>query len=243
MPVDIHGNVARLQDSIAGAASRAGRLASAVRLVAVTKTHPPAAVLAAAEAGLRDFGENRVEEGLPKMASLAGSLPPDVTWHMIGHIQSRKTDEVPQGFSWVHSVDRFKIARRLSDTALALGRSLDILLEVNVSGEDTKEGYDMAAWPQRPLAATSLFSDIPAIAGLAGLRLRGLMTMAPFVSDPELVRPIFRRMRDLSLALAEAFPACDFSQLSMGMSGDYAVAIEEGATIIRVGTAIFGPRE
>lgn len=239
----IKNNVARVRDIIAASAARSGRLAEAVTLVAVTKTHPATMVIAAAEAGLRDFGENRVEEALPKQVELAGALPPDVCWHMIGHIQSRKAADVAGGFTWVHSIDRLKIARRLSESAANERKTIDILLEVNTSGEESKEGYDLTRWPDVPLVGSALHADVELIGALPSLRLRGLMTMAPFVSDPETVRPVFRRLREMSLALSEAFPSQDFSTLSMGMSGDYQVAIEEGATVIRVGTAIFGPRE
>lgn len=239
----VKGNLARLHDQIVAAAARSNRDPAAITLVAVTKTHPAEAVLSAYEAGVRHFGENRVEEALPKQAELAGLLPADAVWHMIGHIQSRKTADVAGNFGWVHSVDRFKIARRLSEAAVGANRVLDILLEVNVSGEESKEGYDLNGWPRVPLVDTLLYADIERIQALPALRLRGLMTMAPFVPDPETVRPVFHRLMALSQALGAAFPAADFSELSMGMSGDFQVAIEEGATMVRVGTAIFGPRE
>ena len=205
-------------------------------------------IAAACEAGLRHFGENRVEEAEEKIISgRAGALSKDVVWHMIGHIQSRKTDAVAPLFDWVHSVDRWKIARRLNDQLEALDRVADVLLEVNVSGEESKYGFDLAAWPDGGAKADqqveALASVIAQFDALGHLRLRGLMTLAPYTNDPETVRPVFRRVRQLRDALRERFPAYPWDHLSMGMSSDFEVATEEGATLVRVGTAIFGERE
>lgn len=244
----VQQNIDQVRERLTSAAKRAGRDPSSVTLVAVTKTHPMEKIAAAYEAGLRHFGENRVEEAEGKIeAARAGALPGDVVWHMIGHIQSRKTDTVAPLFDWAHSIDRWKIARRLDEKLIELDRTLDVLLEVNVSGEASKYGFDLSAWPDsRSQAAQqldSLTATIERIGELSRLRLRGLMTLAPYTTDPETVRPVFQRTRQLRDVLAERFPAYPWDHLSMGMSSDYEVAVEEGATLIRVGTAIFGERE
>lgn len=213
------------------AALRAGRDPSDVLLVAVSKTHPLAAIEAAVAAGQRHFGENRLEELWPKVqAAQAAGL--DIQWHMIGPIQSRKSREAVGPWALIHSVDRVKIAARLSRDAEAAGQTLPVLLEVNVSGEESKHGF----------APQELLDAAPELAALGGIRLEGLMTMAPFVDDPEAARPVFRGLRQLRDQLAAACPQADWRHLSMGMTNDFEVAIEEGATIIRVGSAIFGTR-
>ncbi len=234
--------VARVQERISDAAHRTGRSPDEVLLVAVTKTCGLDAVEAACAAGLRHFGENRVEEAGPKIAAAASRLPADVTWHMIGHIQSRKSAEVAAIFPWVHSVDRLKVAQRLSRDALAAGRLLEVLLEVNISGEATKYGFDLVSWPQDALRAGAFFADVEVMLALPGLQVQGLMTMAPLSDDPEASRPIFRQLRRLRDALRQRFPHIQWPHLSMGMTADFEVAVEEGATMVRVGTAIFGPR-
>ncbi|MDW8326705.1 MAG: YggS family pyridoxal phosphate-dependent enzyme [Anaerolineales bacterium] len=227
-------NVAAIRRRIAEAAERAGRDPASVTLVAVTKTHPPETIRAAMECGLSDFGENRVEEALPKMAQL-----PEVRWHMVGHVQSRKAkDVVRAGFVLVHSVDTLKLAERLSRFAQEVGRMQEVLLECNVSGEASKSGFDAqdpAAWP-------TLLDEFGKIAALPGLRVRGLMTMAPLGTDNVTARPFFRRLRELRDAARERWPQTDWSALSMGMTDDFEGAIAEGATLVRIGRAIFGER-
>ncbi len=239
-------NLEQVRERIAAAAERAGRSAGEITLVAVSKTHPPEAVVAALDLGVRHFGENRVEEGNPKIEAVRalltseapahagnGGVRPDPVWHMIGHVQSRKArDVIAGGYALVHSVDRVKLARRLSRFALEAGRVQEILLEVNVSGEATKFGFDPEA----------LIPAVEEIATLPGLRVRGLMTMAPIVADPEDARPVFTALRTLRDEMACRFPELDWHHLSMGMTDDFEVAIEEGATIVRIGRAIFGPR-
>ncbi len=234
--------LAAVRSSIDAAARRGGRNASEVLLVAVTKTHGPEVIRAACEAGLRHFGENRVEEAGAKIDALRSLLPAEVRWHMIGHIQSRKATEVARYFDRVHSVDRLKIARLLSGALVGSGRSADILLEVNLSGEATKSGYDLSRWPGEKEQETSFFAEVERVMALPGLHLCGLMTVAPIADSPEAVRPVFRRMRELRDALQSRFTRVEWRELSMGMSGDFEVAIEEGATIVRLGTALFGPR-
>ncbi len=231
-------NLARVQERIEAAARRAGRDPADIILVAVTKTHPPEVVEAAYLAGLRHFGENRVEEAAPKIQAVAAWLAaqkPDAdppAWHMIGHVQSRKADEAAGPYALIHSVDSVKLARRLDRFASERGRRLPILLEVNVSGEASKYGF-------RP---TEVAAALTEIAAMSSLQVQGLMTMAPIVADPEMARPVFRALRVLRDDLARRFPQMEWHHLSMGMTDDFEVAIEEGATLVRIGRAIFGER-
>jgi pyridoxal phosphate enzyme (YggS family) len=230
----IAGNATQVRDRIAAAAARAGRK-DPILLVAVSKGQPVALIRAAHAAGLREFGENRVEEAGPKIEALADVA--DLHWHMIGHIQSRKADLASGRFDLIHSVDRLKIARRLEDRAARAGARQPILLECNVSGEEAKSGWPMArtdGWDEQ-------LSDIEQVVGYAHLDVRGLMTMAPMSDDAELVRSVFRRLRELRDFLARRLPG-DWSELSMGMTDDFELAVEEGATIVRIGRAIFGER-
>ena len=235
-PSQIKENFLRLSERINETAVAAGRKAEGVRLVVVTKTHPLESIQAAVAAGARHLGENRVEEASQKIPELTDLN--DITWHMIGHIQSRKAAPVCQYFDWVHSLDTLKLANRLSSFSAEAGRTLPVLLECNVSGEESKSGwpaYQQDRWPR-------LVEQIGPVLELPHLQVHGLMTMAPYDPDPETARPVFIRLRQLRDYLAGQFPATDFSQLSMGMSGDYQVGIQEGATIVRIGTAIFGAR-
>jgi pyridoxal phosphate enzyme (YggS family) len=200
------------------AAERAGRDPAGVRLVAVTKTVGMDEVLALAGLGVTDFGESRVDAARPKIASL--DLP--ARWHMIGTVQRRKARDVAALFDCVHSIDRADLAEALDRQAGERGKTLDAFIEVNVSGEESKHGF-------RP---DEVEGALKTLAGLPHLRVSGLMTMAPFVDDPEAVRPVFARLR----ALAEC---AGLPELSMGMSNDFETAIEEGATLVRIGTALF----
>lgn len=229
-------NLERVRERIAAAARRGGRDAAAVRLIAVTKTRSVETVRAIRELGVVDIGENRVEEAVPKIEALAGS---GIVWHMIGHVQSRKARPVAECFDVVHSLDGLKLARRLNGFAGERGRTLPVLLECNVSGEASKEGWpagDPARWD-------ALRPEIEAVLACPHLRVRGLMTMAPIVADPEQARPFFVRLRRLRDFLAGQFPSTGWSELSMGMTDDFEVAVEEGATMVRVGRALFGDRE
>lgn len=231
-PAAIAVNLAAVQAEIAAAAHRAGRPLSDITLVAVSKNHPVDAIAAAYQAGQRDFGENRLEELWSKMTEAQRLGLDQIRWHMIGTIQSRKTGDVIGPFTLIHSVDRTKIAARLSRDAAAAGKVMHILLEVNVSGEASKHGFTPAV----------LLDEAAALLALPGIQVHGLMTMAPYLDDPELTRPVFRALRGLRDRLAAQHPHADWRQLSMGMSNDFGVAIEEGATLVRVGTAIFGER-
>ncbi len=237
-------NLQRVRERIGEAALRVGRDPAAVVLVAVAKTFPAEVILAGYEAGLRHFGENRPEEGAAKIpavhAALSGPCP---TWHMVGHIQSRKADLAVAYFDVVHSVDRLKIAQRLSRFALEAGREIPVLLECNISGEETKFGFAVDRWQEDAAQREAFFADCAVILGLPGLRVEGLMTIAPLTDDPEVVRPVFAGLRALRDALRERFPQASWRELSMGMTDDFEVAVEEGATMVRIGRAIFGPRQ
>ncbi len=239
MPGRLISNVEKVRDRITLAARRAGRDPSEIQLVAVAKTHPPAAVLEAAEAGLTDFGENRIEEAAPKMTLVAR---PDLRWHMIGHVQSRKARQVAlAGFVLVHSVDSLKLAERLSQAAGEVGRVQPILLECNVSGEAAKSGFEALGGPAD---WERLLASFAAILRLPGVRVQGLMTLAPIGAASEAARPYFARLRELRDFLAaylSAEPGA-WRTLSMGMTDDFEAAIVEGATLVRVGRAIFGER-
>lgn len=230
-------NLRSVQERIASAAARVGRDPAEITLVAVTKMQSPTIIRAAYQLGLRRFGENRVEEAEPKLSE----LPEDVEWHMIGHIQSRKAGRVASAFAVVHSVDSVKLARRLDRACEGRIYPLPVLLECNVSGEKAKYGFAADRWAQDDAQRNALWSAVEEIAALPNIQVQGLMTMAPIVTDPEQARPVFVRLRELRNALAKTFHRTDWRQLSMGMTDDFEVAIEEGATMVRVGRAIFDP--
>lgn len=223
------GNLHRVCQSV-------GRNPDEIMLVVVTKTHPVESIRAAIEAGANNFGENYVEDALPKIQALTDIK--GLNWHMIGHIQSRKTTLVAENFDWVHSIDRMKIARRIDQTLQQHRKTIPVLLECNVSGERSKFGY--RAWDEKDWPA--LADELLPITELKNIRLVGLMTMAPYFDQAEPARPFFRQLRRLAEFLQSRIPGHTFDQLSMGMSGDYQVAIQEGATILRIGTAILGER-
>ena len=232
--MSIPENIADLQSRIRQAAQRAGRSPSDISLMAVTKTHPPDRIREAYESGLRLFGENRVQEFSTKAGSLADLVNAD--WHMIGHLQTNKAAKAAELFSAIDSVDSVKLAEKLDATASALNKQLQVLIEVNVGGEAAKTGVA----PDSP----DLEDLLQAAPRLEALNFRGLMTVPPFTEDPEGARPYFRRLRTLRDQIAARnLPAITMEILSMGMSHDFAVAIEEGSTCIRIGTAIFGTRE
>lgn len=235
----LEANLRSVQERIAAAAGRAGRDPAEIALVAVTKNQSPATIGAAYGLGLRLFGENRVEEAETKEPELPG----DISWHMIGHIQSRKAKRVAQRFQMVHSVDSVKLARRLDRACGGQPHPLPVLLECNVSGEAAKYGFAADRWARDGTQRGTLWSAVESIVALPNLELRGLMTMAPIVASPELARPVFIRLRELRDELAADFPQTDWRELSMGMTDDFEVAVEEGATLVRVGRAIFAPEQ
>ena len=223
-------------ERIERAAQSAGRNPATVRLVVVTKTRPPESVRAAIEAGAHDLGENYAEEGVAKIQAI-GPLD-GLRWHMIGHVQSRKAD-LAVGFDFVHTLDSLRLAVRMDRFSGEHGRRLPVLLEVNVSHESSKFGYP--AWDETQWDA--LRPEFEKIASLPNLEIRGLMTMPPYAFEPEASRPFFRRMRALQAHLDKHLPQAGWRDLSMGTSADFTVAVEEGATFIRVGTAILGKRK
>lgn len=229
-PDALAANLRLVRERLDRAAADAGRDPGAIRLIAVSKTFPPAAVEAAARAGLSDFGENRVQEALGKIERAAA---PRVRWHLIGHLQSNKARSAAAAFHWIHSVDSVKLLRRIEQAAAQAGTAPNLLLQVDLAGEETRHGAPVAE--VRPL--------LDAARECRAARVRGLMLMPPWMADPEAVRPCFRRLRELrDTLLAEGVDAALLGELSMGMSHDFEAAIAEGATMVRVGTAIFGRR-
>ena len=224
-------------DQIANAARKSNRVPEEIRLVVVTKSQPVEVTQAAIEAGVRLLGENYPEEGVMKIQSLAGQS--GVEWHMIGHVQSRKARLVADHFALLHSLDSLKLAQRLDRFAAERNHFLPVLLEFNVGGEESKAGWDASDESQW----NALLPDISSILDLTNLRVHGLMTMPPLETDPQDSRRFFLRLRSLRDHLASQFPQADWHELSMGTSADYTVAVEEGATLVRVGTAIVGARK
>jgi pyridoxal phosphate enzyme (YggS family) len=232
----IKHNLEAVRSNITAAAQRAGRNADEVQLIAVTKLQPLEVIKAGFQAGIRNFGENYPEEAAEKI--LAVDVGKDVKWHMIGHIQSRKADIVCRYFDMVHSLDRMKIARYLDRYSGELGKVIPVLLEVNISGEESKYGWQ--AWDEKRWS--ELIPPFNEISQMAHIKVQGLMCMPPFFSDPEATRPLYRRLGRLQQFLRDELPGTDWLELSIGTSFDYQVAIEEGATMIRVGTGLFGHR-
>ena len=231
--MSISENIAAIQDRISLAARRAGRRPEDVALMAVSKTHPPERIREAHAAGLRLFGENRVQEFVGKAGSLADL--DGAEWHMIGHLQTNKAAKAAELFGAVDSVDSVKIAEKLDAAARSLDKRLTVLIEINVGGEAAKSGV---APDSRELEELLL-----AAPRFEALEFHGLMTVPPFTDDPEGARPYFRQLRELRKAIAaRRLSAIDMDVLSMGMSHDFDIAIEEGSTCVRVGTAIFGER-
>ena len=234
----------QIGERMAEAAMRSGREPSAITLVAVTKTHPAGTILAAYELGMRHFGENRIEELAEKRAIVEQALGPHngITWHLIGPLQSRKTTLATTHADLFQALDRLKIAQRLSSHLVGSGRVLPTLLEVNISGEDSKAGLPCHQWEINPDQQTQLLQTITTLLALPHLQLHGLMTMAPWHLPASEVRAVFRRTRQLFQWLHQQFPQHNWSTLSMGMTDDFELAIEEGATHVRIGRAIFGQR-
>lgn len=236
-----------LYQRIERAAQRSGRRAEEITLVAVSKTHPLEAVIEAYQAGLRHFGENRAAEGRTKAAGLAEWLAQQggdaSTWHLIGHLQSRQVDEALGVYGLIHSVDSLKLAERIQRLAERDNRPpVQVLLQCNVSGEESKSGFDLAQWQRDKTQLKAFLETIAQINGLNKIRIRGLMTMAPWYDDPTEARPTFQSLAALRETLRQEMLQVDWDHLSMGMTDDFEVAIEAGATMIRVGRAIFGER-
>jgi pyridoxal phosphate enzyme (YggS family) len=220
-------NLDAIQQRIHAACDRAGRDPGSVTLLAVTKGQPPEVVSAAARLGQVLFGENKVQEARAKIPLCPGRL----RWHFIGHLQSNKCREAVELFGMIQSVDSLSLAREISKRAEAAGRTLPVMLEVNIAGEGSKFGY----------APEKLLAELKELNALPRLEIHGLMTVPPWTAEPEKTRPHFRRLRELK-EQAGAVLGAPLPHLSMGMSGDFEMAIEEGATLVRIGTALFGPR-
>lgn len=223
----VQTNLSEIHARIESAATRCGRKASEIELVAVSKTHPPELIREAFEAGQRAFGESRVQDALPKI----DALPAGIEWHFIGHLQTNKIRKVVDRFALFHGVDNENLAIQINRIAGELGVTANVLLEVNVSGEESKFGF----------ASEKLPAALENLAPLPFLRIRGLMTMAPYSDHPDEARPYFAKLREHRDRLATE-TGLPLSELSMGMSGDFEQGITEGATIVRVGSAIFGSR-
>lgn len=225
----IKENLQEIEKNILKACEKAGRKREEVTLIAVSKTKPVSMVEEVYETGIRDFGENKVQEMCDKIEV----LPKDIRWHMIGHLQSNKVKYLMDKAYLIHSVDSLKLANEIEKQASKCNKTVDILIEVNIAGEESKFG----------LAKEEVLSLVCDIAKLSHLRIKGLMTIAPYVEDPEDNRLYFRQIKQLSVDINnQNIDNVSMDILSMGMSGDYSVAIEEGATMVRVGTSIFGER-
>jgi len=220
----------RVEERIAAACRRTNRARSGVRLMAVSKTHPPSAICEAVAAGLTLFGENRVQEFDAKLTE----LPEGIEVHLIGHLQSNKAVKAAAIFSGIDTVDSLRLLERLNDAAKQAGRRLPVLLEIKLSDEESKTGF--------LTGSTDLEQALEQAAGMQHVEVRGLMTVAPLNDNPEKARNCFRSLRILRDELARTYPGIDLRELSMGMSGDFEVAVEEGSTLVRIGTALFGAR-
>jgi pyridoxal phosphate enzyme (YggS family) len=231
----LKANLRAVRLRLEAAARRAGRSPDEIRIIAVTKGHPPDLVRLAYDSGLRDFGENRVEEARSKQSQLSDLK--EARWHMIGHIQSRKAKDVVGAFVLVHSVDRARIAATLDRLGCERGLRLPVLLECNLSGEASKDGWDASRGRGRP----DLLADLLAVTRLPSLDVQGMMTMAPWTSDIPLLRRVFSGLVQLRDELRAA-GAGPLPELSMGMTDDFEIAIGEGATMVRIGRALFGER-
>ena len=231
MTESFRDRLAAIENRIAAACRHAGRERESVRLMAVSKTHPAEAICEAIEAGLTLFGENRVQEFETKRAA----LPENIEVHLIGHLQSNKAARAAAIFSAIDSVDSLRLLERLNEAAEKSGRKLPVLLEVKLSNEEAKTGFE----PDSP----ELNQALERGADLRHVQINGLMTIPAFDDNPETARNCFRRLRELNDDLARRYPRTDLRELSMGMSGDFEIAIEEGSTLVRIGTALFGARE
>jgi pyridoxal phosphate enzyme (YggS family) len=233
----IRSRYERVLERISVTAREVGRDPEAIRVVVVTKTQPVEIARAAIEAGVAILGENYPEEGVMKIHTLASQS--GVEWHMIGHVQSRKARLVAENFVLLHSLDSLKLAKKLDGFAGETGRVLPVLLEVNVGGEASKYGWvvrNQAEWSE-------IYSPIEAIMDLPNLKLNGLMTMPPWETNPEDARVYFQKLSLLRDHLAERYPQANWNELSMGTSSDYEIAVQEGSTLVRIGTAIVGSRQ
>jgi len=225
-------NIQWIQDRIAAAAASSNRSPDAITLLPISKTFPVDSIRQAAAAGMSRFGENRVQEAEGKILHFRS--PGKLEWHLVGHLQSNKAKRAAELFDVIHSVDSIKLANRLSQACREMGKILSVLIQVDLGGEDTKFGAEPAA----------IADIVRVVSGLEGIRINGLMTIPPFFEDPDRSRPYFARLRELRDVAEAELPGClGEKHLSMGMSHDFEAAIQEGSTIVRIGTAIFGTRQ
>ncbi|NLC67273.1 MAG: YggS family pyridoxal phosphate-dependent enzyme [Clostridiaceae bacterium] len=230
----IRQNIERVRERIERAARRAGRNPDEVKIIAVTKGVEPAGIIEAIDAGIFDLGENRVQEMLGKQAALKDMVNRPVNWHMIGHLQNNKVKYLAGSVSMIHSLDSMKLAREIDKKAEMAGKVMDVLVQVNVAEEETKFG----------LKKHEVLDFIKEISTCRNMKVRGLMAIAPYVENPEDARLVFRELRKLFIDIGRKnIDNIDMDYLSMGMSKDFEVAVEEGANIVRIGTAIFGKRQ
>lgn len=248
MSGSLNANLEAVYHRIEAAAARVNRSGQEISLVAVTKTHPLETVINAYRAGLRHIGENRAPEGAEKVAAMSNWLKANheeaVHWHFIGHLQSRQVaDVLGSDYALIHSVDSLKLAKRINRLAKRDDfPTAKVLLQCNVSGESSKFGFNLSHWQSNADQRSAFMKEVAQIVALDKIIIQGLMTMAPWFDNPELARPIFKSLAELRTVLRAEVPGVDWQHLSMGMTDDFEVAIEEGATIIRVGRAIFGER-
>ena len=239
--MSIADNVKRVQDRMADACARFGRDPAEITLVAVSKQKTAAEIVSAVEAGIQHIGENRVEECAGKIAPVEASVPGALTWHMVGHVQSRKAKQVIQLFDIVQSLDSLRLAKRFSRLAGENNRKLAVFLEINVSGEASKHGFAGYNWYEDGLVKEGLWAELGELLSLPQLDIRGLMTMAPYQAEESTIRRVFADLAALRGELQESL-GVSLPELSMGMTDDFELAIAEGSTVIRVGRAIFGDR-
>ncbi len=232
----IRSNYDHVVERINISARKAGRNPEAIRLVVVTKTQPVDVIQYVIDTGATDLGENYVEEAIPKILTLTNN--PMISWHMIGHIQSRKAQNVCEYFQYVHSLDSVKLAERLSRFAIMLDKTLPVWMEFNVSGEASKSGWDI----KNKENWDNILPDIEKILSLPKINILGMMTVPPYSKDPETSRPHYQRLREFQEYVIDHFQLTGLTELSMGMSSDFEVAIQEGSTCVRIGQAILGPR-
>lgn len=225
----VGGNLTNLKERIVTVARRAGRNPGEIKLVAVTKTVAVEKIREALDCGVNRLGENRVQEFLSKYQQ----LPPGVEWHFIGHLQTNKVNKIIGKVDLIHSLDRWALAEELQQAAINAGKVAKVLVQVNVAGEKSKYG----------LTPSETVDFVASAVSLAGLSVQGLMTIAPWTANPEEVRPVFRQLKELARKVEDQVTGSKMNYLSMGMSGDWEVAVEEGANILRIGTSIFGERD
>lgn len=233
--IEIKARFNEIQEKVAQSAKSVGRNKEDIHVLVVTKGQPLSVIEACIDAGIHQFGENYPEESIQKISSIQSE---NIEWHMIGHLQSRKVKIVSEYFDWMHSVDRVTLAQKLNNALVEKQKSLPVLLEMNLGGEFSKSGWNAAdetKWKE-------LIPDIQLIHSLSNVSVRGLMTMPPFAADPEESRVYFQKLMQLKLFLEHNIDGLVLPELSMGTSCDYLVGVEEGATFIRIGTAILGPR-